>query len=97
MEASKIMRDIQPVQWQLLDTPQDGTMLLTWQPMDYLGTNFASDGYVWADAEQAYKSDVRGYVSIPDLRDCCAKFVSDPRDVSSPSWVSPGRASRYAQ
>lgn len=61
MEAPKIVRDVQPVQWQFLDAPPDGSLLLTWQPLEYLGTNFASDGYVWADAEQPFTSIVQGY------------------------------------
>lgn len=61
MEAPKIVRDVQPVQWQFLDAPPDGSLLLTWQPLEYLGTNFASDGYVWADAEQPFTSVVQGY------------------------------------
>jgi hypothetical protein len=61
MEAPKIVRDVQPVQWQFLDGPQDGSLFLTWQPLEYLGTAFASDGYVWADAEQPFTSEVQGY------------------------------------
>ncbi|EXJ93184.1 hypothetical protein A1O3_01741 [Capronia epimyces CBS 606.96] len=61
LEAPKIVRDLQPVQWQFVETPPDGTLMLTWQPLEYLGTNFASDGYVWADAEHVFKSEVRGY------------------------------------
>lgn len=62
IEAPKIMRDMAPVQWQFLDAPPDGTLFLTWQPLDYMQTTFASDGYVWGDAEQPYNSEVRGYV-----------------------------------
>lgn len=62
IEAPKIMRDMAPVHWQYLDAPQDGALFLTWQPLEYLNTNFASDGYVWADAEQPFNSEVRGYV-----------------------------------
>ena len=61
IEAPKIVRDLQPVQWQFLDAPQDGSLFLTWQPLEYLGTSFASDGYVWADAEQPFTSIVQGY------------------------------------
>jgi Fungal domain of unknown function (DUF1750) len=61
MEAPKIVGDLQPVQWQFLDAPPDGSVLLTWQPLAYLGNNFASDGYVWADAEQPFTSEVGGY------------------------------------
>lgn len=64
LEAPKIVRDLQPMQWQFLETPPDGTLMLTWQPLEYLGTNFASDGYIWADAEQIFKSEVRGYVCV---------------------------------
>ena len=64
MEAPKIVRDLQPVQWQFLDPPPaDGRLMLVWQPLDYLGTSFASDGYVWADAEHTFTSDIKGYVS----------------------------------
>ncbi|KAJ5935177.1 hypothetical protein N7466_004724 [Penicillium verhagenii] len=50
-----------PVHWTLLDGPADGSVMLTWQPMAHLGNNFASDGYVWADAEQAFSFESRGY------------------------------------
>lgn len=48
--------------WTFLDGPQDGTVMMTWQPLAHLGNNFASDGYVWADAEQAFTFESRGYV-----------------------------------
>lgn len=48
--------------WTFLDGPQDGSVMLTWQPLNQLGTNFASDGYVWADVEQAFTFEARGYV-----------------------------------
>lgn len=56
--------------WTFLDGPQDGTVMLTWQSLNHLGTNFASDGYVWADAEQAYTYDVRGY-AVEMYLYCC--------------------------
>ncbi|KAK6367307.1 hypothetical protein LTS17_010232 [Exophiala oligosperma] len=61
LEAPKVVREIQPVQWQMIETPQDGTLMLTWQPNEALGTTFASDGYIWADAEHRFTSEVRGY------------------------------------
>ncbi|KAJ5432277.1 uncharacterized protein N7458_011433 [Penicillium daleae] len=51
----------QPMHWTFLDGPQDGTVMMTWQPLAHLGNNFASDGYVWADAEQAFTFEARGY------------------------------------
>lgn len=62
LEAPKIVRELQPMQWQFIDTPQDGTLLLSWQPLEYLSTTFSSDGFVWADVEASFKSEVRGYV-----------------------------------
>lgn len=62
LSAPKIVREGQPMHWTFLDGPQDGTVMLTWQPLNHLGTNFASDGYVWADAEQAFTFEARGYV-----------------------------------
>ncbi|KKY27225.1 hypothetical protein UCRPC4_g01208 [Phaeomoniella chlamydospora] len=61
LEAPKIVRDVQPMHWTFLDAPADGTVLLIWQPLDYIGTNFATDGYVWADAEHAFNHDAKGY------------------------------------
>ena len=47
--------------WMFLDRTQDGDVLLVWQPPQ-LGINMASDGYIWADAEASYQSEMRGYV-----------------------------------
>ena len=50
----------------------DGTLMLTWQPVEHNATHFASDGYIYGDAEQSTKSDVRGYVrlSLPNPAAC---------------------------
>ncbi|KAF9888033.1 hypothetical protein FE257_009297 [Aspergillus nanangensis] len=61
LSAPKIVREAQPMHWTFLDGPQDGTVMLTWQPLNHMGTNFASDGYVWADVEQAFTFESRGY------------------------------------
>ena len=37
--------------------------MLVWQPLGKMGTQFASDGYIWADPETAFSSEARGYVS----------------------------------
>jgi hypothetical protein len=39
--------------------------MLVWQPPQ-MGTSAASDGYVWADPETAFRSEARGYVSDPN-------------------------------
>ncbi|OAL73365.1 hypothetical protein A7D00_1391 [Trichophyton violaceum] len=62
LAAPKVVRELQPMHWTYLDGPPDNTVMLTWQPLNHLGTNFASDGYVWADVEQAYTVEVRGYI-----------------------------------
>ncbi|RMD44078.1 hypothetical protein DV735_g1064, partial [Chaetothyriales sp. CBS 134920] len=61
LEAPKIMRDLQPVQWQFIDAPPDGTIFLAWQPLEYMATTMASDGYIWADPEHVAKSEMHGY------------------------------------
>ncbi|PGG99080.1 hypothetical protein AJ80_09412 [Polytolypa hystricis UAMH7299] len=61
LAAPKVVRELQPVHWTFLDGPPDGTVMLTWQPLNHLGSNFASDGYVWAGAEHVYHHQVRGY------------------------------------
>ncbi|CAJ0546178.1 Ff.00g096510.m01.CDS01 [Fusarium sp. VM40] len=58
MSAPQVARDRAPFFWTYLDKPTDGTILLTWQPLQRLGTNFATDGYVWAPPEQVYKHDL---------------------------------------
>ncbi|KAK5990934.1 SWI/SNF and RSC complexes subunit ssr4-like protein [Cladobotryum mycophilum] len=58
MNAPQIARDRAPFFWTYLDKPADGTILLTWQPLQRLGTNFATDGFVWAPPEQIYKHDL---------------------------------------
>ncbi|KAK2592027.1 hypothetical protein QQS21_010260 [Conoideocrella luteorostrata] len=58
MNAPQIARDRAPFFWTYLDKPADGTILLTWQPLQRLGSNFATDGFVWAPPEQVYKHDL---------------------------------------
>ncbi|KAM0481552.1 hypothetical protein ACHAPX_003663 [Trichoderma viride] len=58
INAPQIARDQAPFFWTYLDKPADGTILLTWQPISRLGTNFATDGFVWAPPEQIYKHDL---------------------------------------
>ncbi|KAJ6445799.1 haloacid dehalogenase-like hydrolase [Purpureocillium lavendulum] len=58
MNAPQVARDRAPFFWTYLDKPADGTILLTWQPLQRLGTNFATDGFVWAPPEQVYKHDL---------------------------------------
>ena len=50
--------------WMFLDGPHDGSVLLVWQPLAQLGTKFASDGYVYADAEEVFMHQHRGYVRV---------------------------------
>ncbi|KAI9803807.1 MAG: hypothetical protein M1825_001687 [Sarcosagium campestre] len=59
-QAPEITRHTAPMTWQFIDAPRDGTVLLVWQAPQ-LATHFASDGYVWAEAEQAYSMDAKGY------------------------------------
>lgn len=70
LSAPKVVRDLQPMHWKFLDGPPDGTVMLIWQPLNHLGTNFASDGYVWADVEQVYTTESRGYVWLPGFCTC---------------------------
>lgn len=62
LSAPRMVRELHPMHWTFLDGPADGTIMLTWQPLNHLGVNFASDGYVWADVEQAFTFEARGYV-----------------------------------
>ncbi|KAF4629050.1 hypothetical protein G7Y89_g9098 [Cudoniella acicularis] len=59
--APKIARDTAPFYWTYLDRPADGTILLVWQSPS-LGTDFPSDGYVWAPGETVFQLDIGGYL-----------------------------------
>ncbi|ORY66309.1 uncharacterized protein BCR38DRAFT_339756 [Pseudomassariella vexata] len=58
MQAPQIARDKAPFFWTYLDRPENGTITLTWQPFQQMGTNFASDGYIWPPAEQYFTQEV---------------------------------------
>ncbi|KAI4216868.1 MAG: hypothetical protein LQ351_000817 [Letrouitia transgressa] len=60
--AVQITKEVAAMNWTFVDAPKDGTMMLVWQPLDKMGTHSASDGYIWADAEQAFSSEAGGYV-----------------------------------
>lgn len=87
LQAPKITRELAAMNWMFLNAPADGSVMLVWQPLNQLGTQFASDGYVWADVEQAFSSEAKGYVC--DLLDCIPRFTMininnvDCRDVHS--------------
>ncbi|KAJ6048058.1 uncharacterized protein N7446_011021 [Penicillium canescens] len=68
----------QPMHWTFLEAPPDGTVMLTWQPLAHLGNNFASDGYVWADAEQAFTFEARGYTVEMYLQRCGLHPPNEP-------------------
>ena len=61
LQAPAITRHTAPMCWAFLDAPLDGSLLLVWQP-EQLGVNFATDGYVWGDVEEALSLDVKGCV-----------------------------------
>lgn len=64
MNAPKIARDTAPFFWTYLDAPADGNIMLTWQPLQRLDTNFATDGYIWPYPETYYQQDLgNGLVS----------------------------------
>lgn len=52
--------------WSMIEPPPPGSLMLSWHP-PAMGTSCASDGYVWADAENVHTVDVKGYVCLPVL------------------------------
>ncbi|KAH6666105.1 hypothetical protein B0J14DRAFT_643388 [Halenospora varia] len=59
--APRIARAEAPFYWTYLDRPADGNILLVWQsPVQ--GTEFPSDGYVWAPGETVFQLDIGGYL-----------------------------------
>src|SRR5690606_18825427 len=67
-QAPLIARDKAPFCWQFLDKPADGTVLMTWQPLQRLANNCATDGYIWAPPEQLYKHDLGNGLVCSDTR-----------------------------
>ena len=63
LEAVQLSKTEKTVSWQVLHGPPNGSIFVAWQPPK-LGNRFASDGYVYADVEKAFKSKFSGYVSI---------------------------------
>lgn len=62
LQAPTTIRENAGVSWMFLDAPADNSVMLVWQPPS-MGKQYASDGYIWADAETAYTLEPRGYVS----------------------------------
>ncbi|KAK7924508.1 hypothetical protein PG985_006562 [Apiospora marii] len=58
MNAPQIARDKAPFFWTYLDRPENGYITLTWQPLQLMGTNFSSDGYIWPPQEQYFTQEV---------------------------------------
>ncbi|KAI0014268.1 DUF1750-domain-containing protein [Xylariaceae sp. FL0662B] len=58
MQAPKIARDTAPFYWTYFDRPENGQIFLTWQPLQQMGTNFSSDGYIWPPQEQYFQQEV---------------------------------------
>ena len=78
IQAPRIVKEVAPMTWTYLQGPADGTVFMEWQPASGGGgmgggvggpsggqrpSRFASDGFVWADAENTFTMDVKGYVS----------------------------------
>ncbi|CAK7272637.1 hypothetical protein SEPCBS57363_005230 [Sporothrix epigloea] len=59
LSSPRIARDGAPFFWTFLDAPQNGSVILTWQPLQRMGTDFASDGYIWPRGETYYQHEIR--------------------------------------
>ncbi|KAI9673899.1 MAG: hypothetical protein M1817_002105 [Caeruleum heppii] len=60
LQAPSITRNTAPMTWSFIDTPLDGSILLVWHPTRLLRSHFATDGYAWADNEQAHVMETKG-------------------------------------
>ncbi|KAH7031346.1 uncharacterized protein B0I36DRAFT_363051 [Microdochium trichocladiopsis] len=58
MQAPKIARDTAPFYWTYIDKPENGSIFLTWQPLQQMNVQLASDGYVWPPQETYYQQEV---------------------------------------
>ena len=68
LQAQKITRENAAMNWTFINCPQDGEVMLTWQPTSQMGTQCASDGYIWTDTETNWTTpDKSGYVRLLEL------------------------------
>ncbi|KAL1883146.1 hypothetical protein VTK73DRAFT_9513 [Phialemonium thermophilum] len=81
--APKIARDTAPFFWTYLDAPKDNTIYLTWQPLSRRGTEFASDGYIWASGETYYQQDVGNGLVLEIFFQRCGYRIGEPAAVHS--------------
>ncbi|KAI0195987.1 hypothetical protein EV127DRAFT_450638 [Xylaria flabelliformis] len=58
MQAPKIARDSAAFYWTYIDKPENGQIFLTWQPLQLMGTHFASDGFIWPPHEAYFTQEV---------------------------------------
>ena len=62
LDAPSIVKQIAPMAWTYVQAPQDGTLWLEWLPQEKSESGrLPSDGYAWADPEQAFRQDFGGY------------------------------------
>lgn len=61
LDAPQMVKQLSPMSWTYVSTPQDGTMWLEWLSPDRNNDRFPSDGYVWADPEQTFRQNVGGF------------------------------------
>ncbi|USW56127.1 Putative SWI/SNF and RSC complexes subunit Ssr4 protein [Septoria linicola] len=61
LDAPTIVKQISPMSWHYVTSPQDGTVWLEWIPQEKTEHPYPSDGYVWGDMEQSYRQDYNGY------------------------------------
>ncbi|KAI1430324.1 hypothetical protein F5Y12DRAFT_709337 [Xylaria sp. FL1777] len=58
IQAPKIARDTAPFFWTYIEKPENGQIFLAWQPLQLMGTHFASDGFIWPPQEAYYTHEV---------------------------------------
>lgn len=62
IQAPRIVNEMSPMAWTYFNqAPSDGQLFLAWQP-PRMQKGFATDGYIWADQEQQFLQEIRGYV-----------------------------------
>ncbi|KAI1170538.1 hypothetical protein F4777DRAFT_568719 [Nemania sp. FL0916] len=64
MQAPKIARDTAPFYWTYVDKPENGHIFLTWQPLELMGIQFASDGYIWPAQEMYYLHELGNGITL---------------------------------
>lgn len=94
VEAPRTVRDEASMTWKTLVEPQpDGKVMLVWQSRQK--TDFATDGYVWLDAERSQLHREGRHVRTTAAETYHMLTCKDDRSAYSEQWLPPDDGSSH--